>query len=194
LKFHSTKSFLDKIWIGNHPGALDLPAILGIEMSAFVRHWFDRPALYAALDAQRRARGISWQQVARETGVAASTIVATKRVGLMETDGMLAMVRWLGCTPEKFIRGSESQSVTQTPSETAKFLAGHRFNAKTLYQALDAQRRSRKMTWLEVAQEIGGDISPPMLTRLAKGGRIGVHVMVSAVRWLGTTIEVFTRG
>jgi hypothetical protein len=81
-------------------------------MRAFVRHWFDRPALYAALDAQRRARGISWQQVARETGVAASTIVASKRAGLMETDRMLAMVGWMGCTSEKFIRGSESHSVT----------------------------------------------------------------------------------
>ena len=65
-------------------------------MGLFVRHRFDRPALYAALDAQRRAREISWQQVARETGVAASTIIATKREGPMETDGMLTMVRWLG--------------------------------------------------------------------------------------------------
>jgi hypothetical protein len=139
-------------------------------MSALVRRWFDRPALYAALDEQRRGRGISWQQLARETGVAASTIVATKRAGFMETDGMLAMVRWLVCNPEEFIRGAESQSVTQTPSETAKFLAGHRFKSKTLYQALDAQRRSRRMTWREVAQEIGDNISPPMLTRLARGG------------------------
>jgi hypothetical protein len=95
---------------------------------------------------------------------------------------------------QEAIRVHKGGRVFQTPSETAKFLAGHRFNAKTLYQALDARRRSRKMTWLEVAQEIGHDISPPMLTRLAKGGRIGVHVMVAAVRWLGTTIEVFTRG
>jgi hypothetical protein len=63
-----------------------------------------------------------------------------------------------------------------------------------LFRVLNAQRRSRKMTWLAVAQEIGDDISPPMLTRLAKGRRIGVHVMVSAVGWLETTIEVFTRG
>jgi hypothetical protein len=106
---------------------------------------------------------------------------------------MLAMVRWLGCVPERFVRGSKSHSVTQGPSENAKFLAGHRFNTKALYQALDAQRRSRKMTWLAVAQDFGDDISPAMLTRLSKGGRVGVHVTVSAVGWLGTTIEVFTR-
>lgn len=165
-----------------------------MEMALFVRHRFDRPALYAALDAQRRARGISWQQIARETGVAASTIVATQREGPMETDGMLAMVRWLGCIPEKFIRGSESLSAAETASTTVRFLAGSRFNTKKLYRALDAQRRSRKMTWLQVAQELGGDIAPAMLTRLAKGGRIGVHVMVPAVTWLGMTVETFTCG
>jgi hypothetical protein len=47
---------------------------------------------------------------------------------------------------------------------------------------------------MAIAAKIGDDISPPMLTRLAKGGRIGVHVMVSAVRWLGTSIEVFRSG
>lgn len=171
-----------------------VPAILGIVMGLFVRHQFDRPALYAALDAQRRAREISWQQVARETGVAASTIIAAKREGPMETDGMLTMVRWLGCTPEKFICSSECLSVAETASATARFLAGRRFNTIRLYQALDAQRRSRKMTWLEVAQEIGHEIAPTMLTRLAKGGRIGVHVMVPAVRWLGMTVEIFTHG
>ncbi len=106
---------------------------------------------------------------------------------------MLAMVRWLGSTPESFIRGSEHQSVFQTTSGTGGLPAVHRFSTKTLYQALDAQRRSRNLTWLEVAQEIGDEISPAMLTHLAKGGRIGVHVMVAAVGWLGTTIERFTR-
>jgi hypothetical protein len=153
-----------------------------------------QPALYAALEAQRRARRICWQQVARETGVAASTIIATKRAGRMETDGMLAMARWLGCPPERFTRGPESQSVAQSTSETARFLNGNRFNTKALYQALDAQGRSRKKTWLEVAQAIGNGISPPMLTRLAKGGRIGVHMMVPAVGWLGKTIGIFTQG
>jgi hypothetical protein len=37
---------------------------------------------------------------------------------------MLAMVRWLGYTSEKFIRGSESQSVTQTPPKLRSFLLG----------------------------------------------------------------------
>lgn len=65
---------------------------------------FDAAALYEALDAQRRSRGMSWQQVAREIGVSASTLTRTKQGGRMEVDGMLAMVGWLGRTAESFTR------------------------------------------------------------------------------------------
>jgi transcriptional regulator with XRE-family HTH domain len=87
---------------------------------------FNKPELYAALDAQRRSRGISWQQAAREIGVAPSTLARTKQRGPMEADGMLAMVRWLGRTPESFMRG---------PSRIAansEFSAGRVFPASSL--------------------------------------------------------------
>jgi len=66
---------------------------------------FDARALYAALDEQRRARGLSWREVATEVGVSASTLTRTKLGGRMEVDGMLAMVRWLGCSVERFTHG-----------------------------------------------------------------------------------------
>ncbi len=65
---------------------------------------FDAKALYHALDAQRRSRGMSWQQLADEIGVSASTIRRTRQGGRMEVDGMLAMVGWLGAPVEKFTR------------------------------------------------------------------------------------------
>lgn len=68
---------------------------------------FNAAALYAALDAQRRARGMSWAQVAAAIGVSASTLTRTKRGGRMEVDGMLAMVRWLNRTAESFTFGSQ---------------------------------------------------------------------------------------
>ena len=67
---------------------------------------FNAAALYAALDAQRRARGMSWAQVAAETGVSVSTLTHTRHGGRMEVDGMLAMVRWLGRTAESFTFGA----------------------------------------------------------------------------------------
>ncbi len=76
---------------------------------------FDARALYIALDAQRRTRGMSWRQVASETGVSASTLTRTKLGGRLEVDGMLAMVRWLGRTVESFTRAATRNcSTTET--------------------------------------------------------------------------------
>ena len=75
---------------------------------------FDAQALYAALDAQRQARHLTWQQLAAEIGVSASTITHTRIGGRMEVDGMLAMVRWLGRTVESFTFGETRK---QTPQE-----------------------------------------------------------------------------
>ena len=73
-------------------------------MNASTAGRFDVRALYAALDSQRRERGMSWRQVASEIGVSATTLTRTKQGGRLEVDGMLAMVRWLGRTVESFTR------------------------------------------------------------------------------------------
>ena len=65
---------------------------------------FDAKALHAALDAQRKARGLTWAEVAREIGVASATMTRMKEGGRLEVDGTLAMVRWLGRTIESFTR------------------------------------------------------------------------------------------
>jgi transcriptional regulator with XRE-family HTH domain len=65
---------------------------------------FDSKALYDALDARRVSRGMSWEQVAAETGVSVSTPTRTRLGGRMEVDGVLAMVTWLGATVESFAR------------------------------------------------------------------------------------------
>jgi len=63
---------------------------------------FDTRKLYAALNAERLRREMSWAAVAAETGVATSTLRRTERGGRLEVDGMLAMVGWLGRTVESF--------------------------------------------------------------------------------------------
>jgi hypothetical protein len=126
---------------------------------------FDVKGMYAALEAQRISRGMSWQQVAREINgffervparpISPSTIVRTREGGIVEGDGALQMLRWLGRTPESFMPGMASTAVDcNLPS-----LGPHqilRFDAKAIYAALDAQRMERKLTWPQVASEIGG--------------------------------------
>ena len=60
------------------------------------------PTLHAALDAERRERGMTWQQVARESGVSAHTIQRTQRQVRFEVDGILALAGWLGRPIEDF--------------------------------------------------------------------------------------------
>jgi transcriptional regulator with XRE-family HTH domain len=67
---------------------------------------FNTKALFDAMDQQRRERGITWQQVARETGVSPGTLTRTKLGGRMEVDGMLSMVRWLNRTVESFVQAA----------------------------------------------------------------------------------------
>jgi hypothetical protein len=67
-----------------------------------------------------------------------------------------------------------------------------RFDAASLYQAMDAQRRSRGMSWAQVGAELG--IAPSTLTRTRLGGRIEVDGMLAMVRWVGRSVESFTFG
>jgi transcriptional regulator with XRE-family HTH domain len=67
-----------------------------------------------------------------------------------------------------------------------------RFNAAALYEALDAQRSSRGLTWSQVAKEVGVSVST--LTRTKLGGRMEVDGMLAMVRWLGRSAESFTFG
>jgi hypothetical protein len=154
---------------------------------------FDFPALYGALDAERRRRGLSWQQVAREVGPAVSTLTRTALGGPMDADGVLAMTRWLGRTFESFMAGQVStaprtSAAVVPPPDSADT---RRFDARAIYTALDQRRRSLAMSWTDVASEIGG-CTPAMLTWLAKGGRMDVRLVVTVSAWLGRTAESFT--
>lgn len=63
---------------------------------------FDLAALYAAVDAKREAESLTWAAVARDIGVAASTVKRFATAGDAEADGVLMAIRWLGTTPETF--------------------------------------------------------------------------------------------
>lgn len=66
--------------------------------------WFDLRGLYEAIDVERDSRGMSWSGVAREVGVAASTIRRFRDAEDAEADGVLALIRWLGHVPEDYVK------------------------------------------------------------------------------------------
>ncbi|MFL6231734.1 MAG: hypothetical protein ACJ76N_01235 [Thermoanaerobaculia bacterium] len=159
---------------------------------------FDVEALYAALDVQRQARGLSWQQAVREINalfertparpVSASTVTGMRGKTVIDGDGVLQMLRWLNRTPESFVPGS--QEAAALPDAGPDRIL--RFDARKMYSALDAQRAERGMTWKQVADEIGG-FTAAMLTRLSQGVRVGFPHVMRITRWLGRPAAAFMR-
>ena len=66
-----------------------------------------------------------------------------------------------------------------------------RFDSQALYEALDAQRQRRGITWKQVALEIG--VAEATIKRARQGGRMEVDGMLAMVYWLGVPVETFTR-
>lgn len=150
---------------------------------------FDLKALFAALDHQRDARGLTWPAAAREIAgalpsalvrpVASSTIRRLATRPLAEADGVLQMLRWLGRTPESFIRGVADHSrLPEVPPSRVL-----RFDTRTLHAAVDEQRKARGLTWQQAADE--SRVSPSHLRTLASGGRTAFPYVTRLTRWLG---------
>ena len=67
------------------------------------------------------------------------------------------------------------------------------FDVHALYMALDSQRRSRHMSWQEVAREMGG-ISPSTLTGMRVRGSVEGDGVLQMLCWLGRAPESFVPG
>jgi hypothetical protein len=162
---------------------------------------FSLRALYDALDARRAERGLTWAAVGREVNrhrtfmrpIAVSTIsgLRTKTVG--EGDGILQMLLWLERTPESFVPGipDADDERFQLPALVRGQIL--RWDARRLFTELNVRRAERSLTWTDVAREIGLGYTPGMLTRMAKGGRLGFPHVMRLVGWLDRPAVDFTR-
>jgi transcriptional regulator with XRE-family HTH domain len=64
----------------------------------------DVGALVAALDSKRRAKGLSWRQLAAGAGVSQSTLTRMQKGKRPDVDTFASLVRWLGMSAEAFLR------------------------------------------------------------------------------------------
>ncbi|MFE1198643.1 helix-turn-helix domain-containing protein [Streptomyces olivaceoviridis] len=64
-------------------------------------------ALYAALDAARTKKELSWRQLAAEVGVSPSTMTRMANGNRPDVDAFLALVQWLGIPAETFMTDPE---------------------------------------------------------------------------------------
>ena len=156
---------------------------------------FDAGALFLALDAQRTARGLSWAGVAREVWeqsaelnsrrndhpISPATLSGIEKRDNTSCQHALFILRWLGRTPESFAPGwTGPQSVSLPECGPDRRL---RWDLKKLGAALDEERRSRGLTWIELAVELRcspGQISNLHRLRFATGIALAMRV----VQWL----------
>ncbi len=66
---------------------------------------FDRHGFQAALDSTRIARGLTWKQVAEQSGVSASTLSRMTGGANPDLDGLAALTCWSGLSADSFIPG-----------------------------------------------------------------------------------------
>ncbi len=70
---------------------------------------FDREAFYAALNATRLSRMLSWKEVASETGVAASTLTRIGQGANPDVNGLASLLKWANLKAEMFMSVSEQE-------------------------------------------------------------------------------------
>jgi transcriptional regulator with XRE-family HTH domain len=72
---------------------------------------FDGEAFYAALDAVRSSRGLTWKQVAAEAKINASTLSRIGQGKKPDVDGLAALLAWSNLNAETFIPEAKQQDV-----------------------------------------------------------------------------------
>lgn len=71
--------------------------------------------LHDALDAQRRARDLSWRQLAEEAGVSPSLLSRMGNGQRPDLDGFVALVQWLGVPAEEFMSRPDDEPAGTPP-------------------------------------------------------------------------------
>lgn len=81
----------------------------------------DVDAIYAALDARRRSKKLSWREVAQEAGVSPSTLTRMAQGKRPDVDGFAALVSWLGVSADAFLTGTQSSKTQKKADPMAMF-------------------------------------------------------------------------
>jgi hypothetical protein len=163
---------------------------------------FDLHALHAALDGERRARGLTWIELAAQINepfkhtssipISIGTIRGMREKRSVTSAVVLQVLRWLDRTPESFLAGHDDASISGEKLPEAGPSRILRFDTRAIHAALDVERCRRGMTWQQVANTLPG-FTPTMLTNLATGPLIGFPRVMVLMQWLSRPASAFVR-
>lgn len=169
-------------------------------MQTRLRH-FNMSRLCAELDVARRKRGLSWPALLLEINkafegtpsipITLGTVRGMAKKSSVTSAVVLQVLRWMRRSPESFLDGEVSARNEEELPEPGRGRV-LRFDTRAIYDALDVQRRTRGMTWKQVAAELPG-FSESMLTNLATGPLIGFPRVMLLTQWLGRPAAAFVR-
>jgi hypothetical protein len=98
------------------------------------------------------------------------------------------MLRWLGMSPEEFLRGP-TVDVGDVSLPEAGADRRLRWDLPQLYAGLDHQRRERRLTWSQLGRELG--CSPSRLTNLRTARMADMSLVLQVTQWLGRPAAAF---
>ena len=158
---------------------------------------FDAAALYLALDAHRTELGLTWKGVADQIWamssdlnelrtdhpISPSTLTGMAKKPRTSCQHALFMLRWLGRTPESFLRNSSADDVRFALPEAGPDRR-LRWSLEALYTTMEEKRRQEGLTWPGLAGILG--CSPNQLTSLRTAKfATGMDLAMRIVQWLG---------
>ena len=148
-------------------------------------------------------RGLSWRQVADEIWmqslvlnerrkdhpISPATLTGIAKRGDTTCQHALFVLRWLGRTPESFFSvppSSESDTALPPVGPDRRL----RWDLGAVYEALDARRRERELTWKQAAKELRCTDHQLRGLRTARFA-IGMKLMMRIVQWLERPAAAF---
>jgi len=158
---------------------------------------FDAGALYLALDAKRVELSLSWTGVAdqlwqmssdlndrrKDHPISPSTLRGMATKPRISCQHALFMLRWLGRTPESFLRGATADDPRFALPEAGADRR-LRWALGLLYTTMNEKRQQEALTWPALASILG--CSPNQLTALRTARfATGMDIAMRIVQWLG---------
>ena len=108
---------------------------------------FDTPAFYAALDAQREAKRLTWRQVAAAAGVSASTLTRMGQGRRPDLDGLARLCVWSGLMANDYIRPTTGRGEPETLARISTYLRADPYLEPETAAMLDKLIRSTYETF-----------------------------------------------